>query len=286
MASQISQIKNCVTFIYYRDKSGGRIANGTGFLISVNVESIPEAYVIYLVSAKHVLLDGTDFFSEISISLNRRNGKADYFDIHMDEIILFTHDDPDVDLVVIPITAIFSKDLHTIYDFKVLSEDLITTQQSLSELEIGEGEDAFFCGLFVSYTRQERNQPITRFGKVALISDEKVEYKLQKGIPSKFLDLYLIECLSFGGNSGSPVFFQLNPLRNLRKVKYLDARIYLAGVIAGSYDITEPYSQYNMLLRQNTGIAAVIPSYKLHEILFSHRVFANRNNATEFANYH
>jgi hypothetical protein len=35
--------------------------------------------------------------------------------------------------------------------------------------------------------------------------DEKVEWK-EKGIPSKLLDLYLLECQSFGSNSGSPVF--------------------------------------------------------------------------------
>jgi hypothetical protein len=50
-------------------------------------------------------------------------------------------------------------------------------------------------------------QPIVRFEKVALITDEKIEWK--ETIPPKPLELYLLECQSYSGNSVSPVIFNL-----------------------------------------------------------------------------
>jgi hypothetical protein len=45
----------------------------------------------------------------------------------------------------------------------------------LKKLEIQEGDEVFFCGLFESHYGQQKNQPIMRFGKVALMTDEKIE---------------------------------------------------------------------------------------------------------------
>jgi hypothetical protein len=54
---------------------------------------------------------------------------------------------------------------------------------------------------------QQRNQPIVRFGKTALITDEKIEWK--ETIPPMLLELYLLECRYHSCNSGSPVLFNL-----------------------------------------------------------------------------
>ncbi len=86
------------------------------------------------------------------------------------------------------------------------------------------------------------------------------------------LDLYLIECTSFRGNSGSPVFFYLGQDRKLGSFN-LSAPIFkLAGVMKGYFGETSllrvtdtakiPY------VSLNSGIGAVIPAYQLHEILF------------------
>lgn len=169
-----------------------------------------------------------------------------------------------------------------VYEFKSISRQMICSKETIEKLEIAEGDDVFFSGLFESHIGQRKNQPIVRFGRVALMSDEKIEWK-EKGRSSKQLDLYLLECQSFGGNSGSPVFFHLNPLRNLRQIDTLDPAIYLAGIIMGSFQNTEIY--YDILLRQNMGIAAVTPSYKLLDIIDSKKVKEARNHATEYAKY-
>jgi hypothetical protein len=47
--------------------------------VRVDVESKDDAYVIYLVSAKHVLQDGNEnFLPTIAIRLNKRDGSAEY----------------------------------------------------------------------------------------------------------------------------------------------------------------------------------------------------------------
>lgn len=72
IGDQLSEIKRCVTFIYIKNEKGEFIPNGTGFLVSTDVETKPDAYVIYLVTAKHILQDDRGkFFETIATRLNR-----------------------------------------------------------------------------------------------------------------------------------------------------------------------------------------------------------------------
>jgi hypothetical protein len=91
-----------------------------------------------------------------------------------------------------------------------------------------------------------------------------------------------MEFFSFGGNSGSPVFFQPSSERNFAKNHNQRPPIYLTGLVMGSYQRKEVFLP-NALLSQNIGIAAVVPSYKLYEILHSEEVKSNRNSGTEYA---
>ncbi len=72
-------------------------------------------------------------------------------------------------------------------------------REDFKKLNIREGTEVFFTGLFVPYSGYERMYPIVRFGRVSLVTEEKIKWKDQ------LMDLYLIESGSFGGNSGSPV---------------------------------------------------------------------------------
>ena len=113
--------------------------------------------------------------------------------------------------------------------------------------------------------------------------NQKIEWK-EKGKQPQLIDLYLLECQSFGGNSGSPVFFQLNPFRIPNKLRLGQPQIYLGGIMKGSFQTGSEIkiSDFsNPMVYQNVGIAAVTPAYKLHEILFSEKVVENRKNAED-----
>lgn len=122
-----------------------------------------------------------------------------------------------------------------VFDFKFILYSMIATKEIMNKNKIAEGDNVFFTGLFTSNKGQKRNQPIIRFGKVALISDEKVEWTEDPDKPAKFMDLYLLESLSFGGNSGSPVFFHLSPLRTPGQISITGPNIFLAGIMRGYY---------------------------------------------------
>jgi len=83
--------------------------------------------------------------------------------------------------------------------------------------------------------------------------------------------------MSFGGNSGSPVFFSQGMDREPGKI-YTGTDIFLAGVMRGNFN--EPragtfiQTPNNVLpvFAQNIGIAAVTPAFFLHDILFSEQL--------------
>lgn len=283
--SFLPNIKDSVTFIFL--KEGGKyVPNGTGFLVRVEVENDrfyshhqseqERGHVMYLVTAKHVLQENLkgEYHHIVSIRVNTHDGKSKYFDIDLDKAEIFVHDDPDVDIAVISLSL-----NPNIFDFRLIPEYVIPDQNTLKKLEIHEGDEVFFSGLFESHYGQQRNQPIMRFGKVALITDEKIEWK--ETIPPKLLELYLLECQSYSGNSGSPVFFNLLRQQGRKLNEQSRVTIYLAGILKGSFHIKEPDIIMNAYLKQNMGIAAVTPSYRLREILYSKKVKQNRQTATE-----
>lgn len=271
----LAEIKKCITFIFIKNKKGEWIPNGTGFFVGVKNEKKLDAYNIYLVTAKHVLLDKKEFLPTIAIRLNSKIGDSKLIEVSLKDIEIFMHEDKDVDIAVFNCLPDENK-----YDFKFIQNDLIASQEIINKHEISEGDEVFFSGLFTSHVGQKRNQPVIRFGKVALMSDEKIEWRDTGATEPKWVDLYLLECSSFGGNSGSPVFFQLNPLRKPGTLVIGGNTIFLAGVMTGTFlngtEIQAAETKQSLFSLQNIGISAVTPAYKLYEILFSERLVGLR----------
>lgn len=265
--SVIQEIKKSVTFIFLPDGKGGLTPNGTGFFVGVQVKEKPGSFASFLVTAKHVLQDASGkWHKEIYIRLNKKDGGAEVTKIELAKDQPFTHMDPDVDI------AAFACLLNEgTMDFKLVQDDLVATKQIVADAGIMEGDEVFFAGLFTSHVGQKKNQPIIRFGRIALMSDEKIEWK-DGDKPSKWIDLYLLECQSFGGNSGSPVFFRLTPTRN-GGLQLGGTQIYLAGVMRGSFlsgsEVRQAQTDNKLISVQNIGIAAVTPAFYLHEMLLN-----------------
>ena len=263
-----SEVKSVVAFVYVTGNDGNLVPNGTGFLVGVENPSDPNIFAVYMVTAKHVLYKPktTKFFDKVYIRLNKKDGSSEFVTTPIKpkgrKRTVFVHNDSSVDIAVIPFLPNRAK-----FDFQILPDNMITTKETYKELKIREGSDVFFTGLFAPYPGAERNYPVVRFGRVALVTDEKIEWK------KKQMDLYLIEIGSYGGNSGAPVFFYLGSDREPGNLIVSSPILKLAGVMQGTFlDAHEikvaetkkvPYALSSM------GIAAVVPGYKLHEILFS-----------------
>lgn len=275
-------VQECVTFIYV---NGNEKASGTGFFVGVKAQENPDRYVVYLVTAKHVLKDKEQcrYYNSISLRINEKAGGVFTVEISLAGNI-HEHEDPTVDIVVVPV--IINRER---LEYKFVPDNMLTTKEKFKQNNIQVGDEVFFTGLFASFQGEKRNYPIVRFGHVALIADEKIPWKNECTDQSEDRDLYLIESQSFGGNSGSPVFFSFGATREPGMLRLSTTpNVLLAGIISGHYQernlidiaigITKSGKKTWQQLKslENTGIVGVTPAYKLHEILFSEKLLEIR----------
>ena len=263
-----SEVKQVVAFIFVKAPDGKLIPNGTAFFVGVHDEKVADRFFLYLVTAKHVVSEtpGGKLLQTIYLRLDKRAGGTQTFEIPLQadgpNRTVYFPADPTVDLAVIPALP----DQKT-FDFKFLPDELIVDAKKFAELKISEGSDVFFTGLFTPHLGQQKNLPVVRFGRVALITEEKVNFG---GTP---MDLYLIESSSFGGNSGSPVFFYLGSDREPGSIVVGPPQLYLAGVMTGAFQDVRPIQVVQTgataVSTSNLGISAVTPAYKLREFLYS-----------------
>lgn len=258
------QLKENVTFLFQKSGTNDYTAIGTGFWVGVPHSGDTNRLAPYFVTAKHVLWNGTNVqLDGIFMRHNTAEGDSPYIPFTEESLRsrVLVHPDSSVDLV-----AIAARPSSTNLALRMMKLKDLTTREEYRSLGIEEGDDVFFVGLFTGFYGSKRNYPVFRFGRVAMVTDEKIPWQ---GTPS---DLYLMEAQTFPGNSGSPVFFDIGPLRNGR-FKLGSSTVKLAGVMTGYFGLTEKseifqakvYSRHS----QNVGISAVTPAHYLHELLSS-----------------
>ena len=185
-------------------------------------------------------------------------------------------DDLRVDLAITWFAADWAK-----WDHFHIPNNLIITESDLAEYIVVPGDDLFFPGLFVEHQGDQCNAPIMRVGNIAAMPGEHV---MAKGdVPSR---VYLAECRSIGGLSGSPVFVNLGGYRihNSGVNRMTGLNFKLLGTIKGHWDETRTAVE-DVALRDkleekiNMGIAMVVPSSDLAELLEQPNVSGPRNAA-------
>ena len=276
------EVAKAVTFIFLADEHGNPriyhetlapVVNGTGFFAVVENENGPGVYG-YLVTAKHALQDEQgEYFRRVFVRINDKNNGSMFVPIDLQPTgvnqNVFTHGDPTVDIAVIP--ALPDEKL---FDFLTVPMSMIRTKEDFKNTKIGPGSDVFFTGLFVPYYGEKANVPIFRFGRVAMLPSECVHWRDSVSKPPVCVELYLLETMSFGGNSGSPVFFSQGMDREPGKI-YAGSEITLAGVMRGNFNeprvggFVQTPNAVAPVIGQNVGIAAVTPAHLLRDILLS-----------------
>jgi hypothetical protein len=196
-----------VTFIFLADdagnlrtQNGAPVPNGTGFFVLVENDNGPGGYG-YLVTAKHVLKnEKVDFFRRVFVRINDRKGGSEFlaFDIAPSggQQNIFVHNDPTVDIAVVPGLPDQTK-----CDFLAVPDSFVKNKEDFKKSTIAAGSDVFFTGLFAPHPGDKVNTPIFRFGRVAMITDDRIRWQEASKAP-EFVELYLLETMSFEGNSG------------------------------------------------------------------------------------
>jgi hypothetical protein len=267
---------------------------GTGFLVAYDAPELgPGMGIPLLVTSKHMIrhprlgtANGvTEYFDSITAYANtlKANDRGSFISpiivpIKQNGFLICSIDNSDLeaDVAVCPISI-----PQNIYDFKDIGTDIFVSESKIHELHLNETDEVLFSGLFLSYHGAQRNYPIVRHGKLALIPKEKIPWS-KTADRTSMQDLYLAEVTSWGGNSGSPVFVRLAGVReegSLGGVRYL-----LLGVMQGYFNaerqaaldtaaVTDT-SHQDVKLSDNSGIAAIVPAEKITEIIAQPRVKA------------
>lgn len=256
---------------------------GTGFLIFIPDSRLgPDKGETFLVTNKHMIREpgpnGASgegpYFRGLAMRINTRQVSADgtQFSLTPLEVVneqgslaWFVDADENVDLAITPI-VLNDKQL----DFKTIQQDLFATKEALTREQVSENDEILFAGLFAWSPGVKKNLPIIRHGKLARRLEEPIP--LDRNHPNSTVQVHLAEVLSFGGNSGSPVFLRLGGVREGSIGPALSGyNYYLLGVMQGFFpegmDFAIQIAELRGSAAQNSGLAAVIPAEKIMEVL-------------------
>lgn len=253
----IDQIKKAVVFLQgtYISHTGSvgvqgapvaATLSGTGFLIFVRDPRLSgDRGETFLVTNKHMIrepgpngeLGQGPYFANVSLRMNTKTAAADGTQFSVGPVSVvddfgslewFVDSDETVDLAITPMSP---NPEHS--DFKTISSEMFATEEVLKKEHVNENDEILFTGLFAWSPGAKKNYPIVRHGKLARLLDEGIP--LDRSNPEKMTAVHLAEVMSFGGNSGSPVFLRLAGIREGSQSATLGYSYYLLGVMQGFF---------------------------------------------------
>lgn len=246
--------------------------SGTGFIVYIPDERLgKDRGFNYLITNRHVVQPGIENGKPCkvvgySLALNHR-GTSDTEAPHLQIVpisgdvsgLWFFPDDPSVDLAATQMAADPKQ-----FDFETIPLGIFVSQEMVDQKQVVEGDPVLFAGLFIQYEGTSRLEPIVRSGSVAMLPSELINTTLKK--PGH---IYLAEAHAFGGNSGSPMFVDLNKFKNAFGYDYR-----LLGVVTGEVyetnDLTlKVSSSYEASIAANSDISVVVPAVEIKKLLLS-----------------
>jgi hypothetical protein len=285
---------DCSIFLYDSKESAqaGENLGGSGCLVRVESPPIWDEnsfkggrYIrravdfpwhIYAVTNKHVVDAGCPV-----IRLNTIDGKWDVLELDGGDWIPHPEGD-DLSVALIDLPA------HK-HSYFSIPFSMFTHRHNVTS-DIGAGDDTFMVGRFISHAGKQRNTPSLRFGSIAMLPFEKI--RLQSG---HMQEAFLVETRSLSGYSGSPVFvykpvsmstvslsdpyeFASSP-----SITDLVGQPALLGIDCGHVRSFDPVldasgkpQSYGWRVESNTGMAIVIPAWRLYDWLQTEEMSVQR----------
>jgi Tetratricopeptide repeat len=260
---------------------------GTGFFIFVADPRFgPQSGITYLVTNKHLIrepgpsgaLGAGPYLKSILARVNTIQPNPDGSQYALFPLTVLDdsgslswfidRDDDTVDLAITPVQL-----NREIIDYKTIQSELFATKTILQKEHVNENDEILFAGLFAWSPGAKKNYPIVRHGKLARLAEERIP--LDRTNPTKTVEVHLADVMSFGGNSGSPVFLRLGGVREGSTTASFGFSYYLLGVMQGFFpegvDFAIEVAELKGSTAQNSGIAAVVPSDKILKLLESPR---------------
>lgn len=234
---------------------------GSGFVVGIGQKGhSPDQWRgwKFLITAAHVIGNRTD----IIVRLNRTDTSSfKCAPLHLlragEGQNVFFDDINDSDVVAVSLPDIGNTD-PTVFDYSMLLD-----APHMSEWEIKTGTNIFSVGYLYGYSGQTQNYPVTKFGKISVLTTEKWYLNPELHRPEQ---AYIVEMQNAPGLSGAPVMtygvdIKFNPLR------YRELEPYVVGVVKGLLLVPVSDGPTPQLISQ--GLAAVEPADHIRELLRS-----------------
>jgi hypothetical protein len=277
--------RQMVAFVVVESDRGGsvsRLPKGTAFFVKVPLNE--QAEQRYVVTARHVV-EGARAAGSMYLRLNVVSGGFEDVSVDPDAWLISSVND----VAVARFDLSRDKYVFTAYPIR-----WFLTGDEAESREVGHGDDLFFVGLFTQHPGRTSAEPIVRFGNIALMPGEPVKMRDPSGTVSE-LRAYLAETRSWGGNSGSPCFIYfpshryggvwMQPIETPGGVMtdeiYAEATMpRLLGLVAGHFnvrqDIAFAYDETSEDLAVNSGMAIVVPTEELIDLLMDESLMEER----------
>jgi Trypsin-like peptidase domain len=264
------EILDTVVYLYpdADSASRGERAGGSGCLVVLPTQTEPFVVgFMYVVTNSHVIREG----KVSAIRLNTRDGGMGI--IHGTENGWIHHPDGD-DLAVLSVNLEYEQ-----IKARGISPDWFATKEKIARFKIGPGDEAFMVGRFVNHEGKQRNLPAIRFGNVSMLPHEPV--RTGRGL---LQEVFLVECRSLPGYSGSPVFVYPLPSSPIPRAT---VPLMFLGIDMGHLTDKLPVLDGEEFLRgnrvykdgiveANTGMSCVIPAWKVYELLHVEELVESR----------
>lgn len=261
-----NQFLECSIYLYPSKDAAdkGERAGGSGCLVSIkaSVEGYSHAYAV---TNSHVIREG----NSPVIRLNTITDEKAILEFEYTDWI--HHPDGD-DVAVCPIDFPANH-----YSIRFIDRDkYFVTPTRIRYFDIGVGDATFMVGRFISHEGKQRNTPSVRFGNIAMMAEEPLRHPR-----GHMQESFLVETRSIGGFSGSPVFVYIPNYEN-RFEEEPKGVVRLLGIDWGHlpFQSFDPYHPFDKVVdargtphpdgwrvASNTGMAAVVPAWKLDELL-------------------
>lgn len=231
---------------------------GSGFLVGVPSERIEGQVHCYSVTNLHVINQGFRV-----VRMTTAQGETEVLDLPENDWVVHPAMD---DVAVCPIARPATETV------AVVPTTAFLTPEAVPELRIGPGDDVYMVGRFIGHDGKQRNTPVVRGGIISMMPSEPV-LNANTGLLQESI---LVETHSITGHSGSPVFVQRKPMSAVPGLRFLPMfhREWFLGIdwghISNFEDVVDeggkPHPEH-WRVRSNSAIAAVVPAWKLTELL-------------------